>query len=139
MVYFCSRQLLLLFCSATTHQTNFKKLFLEARPGYFSCIAYPSSMLFLIIFDECFSSSKQTENESSFLSNSHMAPMFETHAAKYRNCTQSFPCTDTTNLSPRANHCFLPDRWSVRFLYLAACFETRFFRLVKSLKTVPSG
>ena len=45
------------------------------------------------------------------------------HAAKYRNHTQSFPCTDITNLSPRAtpNHCFIPNRWSVRFLYLAAC------------------
>ena len=29
-----------------------KKLFLEAEPGDFSCIAYLSSMLFLIIFGE---------------------------------------------------------------------------------------
>ena len=28
-----------LFCSAATHQTNFKKLFLEAQPGYFSCLS----------------------------------------------------------------------------------------------------
>ena len=51
------------------------------------------------------------------------------HAAKYRNCTQSFPCTDITFLSPRAtpNHCFLPDRWSVRFLYLAACLFLLYF------------
>ena len=44
--------LLLLFCSAATHQTNFKKLFLKAEPGDFSCIAYLSSMLFLTIFGE---------------------------------------------------------------------------------------
>ena len=46
--------LLLLFCSAATHQTNFKKLFqiLKHNFGYFFCFAYPSSMLFLTIFGE---------------------------------------------------------------------------------------
>ena len=40
----------LLFCSAATHQTNIKKLFLEAEPGDFSLFLW--SMLFLIIFGE---------------------------------------------------------------------------------------
>ena len=43
---------MLLLCSVATHQTNFKKLFLEAEPWDFSCIAYLSSMLFLTIFGE---------------------------------------------------------------------------------------
>ena len=38
--------------STATHQTNFKKLFLEAEPVDFSCIGYLSSMLFLTIFGE---------------------------------------------------------------------------------------
>ena len=43
---------MLFFCSAATHQRNSKKLFLEAEPGDFSCIAYLPSMLFLTIFGE---------------------------------------------------------------------------------------
>ena len=40
-------------CSAATHQTNFKKLFnLEAEPEDFPGIAYLSSMLLLTIFGE---------------------------------------------------------------------------------------
>ena len=40
-------------CSAATHETNFKKLFnLEPEPGDFSGIAYLSSVLFLTICGE---------------------------------------------------------------------------------------
>ena len=42
----------ILFRGLVWVMNNFKKLFLNAEPGDFSCIAYLSSMLFLIIFGE---------------------------------------------------------------------------------------